>query len=685
MADSASKSEKERQLDEKIKAMRAKNAMAEARKKAVDKDKQLAESSQSSVTSVQKTKNDYNDPYTPPERSKMKQRLSFDDTAQPKQQQEVPTSRKTSGRLNDADGPPPDPGYRFLADRMREREEATEAPPTRRRDDVTKSREVAAAGRNGNTRRNREKPAASNTSRHADKARERKDIEGDDDDIIIVLEKDKHGRVQSLMSPDARTPSNRKSSAAGVKDARPKVIKSLLDDEDDDFYDYPRQNRWHDEPKGITAPRNFEELEGGKFKITRTVENFQRPDSHREKVNEKKAASFQSVSAESQDNGFSVDSVEFAVSEVNWQCSDPACKLINPPGSSRCSKCKLNYVKSREYKSNHACDKYKQEFNSRKPKPPQYLNGNSQNGMEEWIEAPGPPQQQQPVDMMVYGGDWTSSPVALNQWQVPQEVLMAPQYGMIPVEVSGFPPGPPPQYYNPRQVSPAQPYFPPAPANVEYIGNPYHHQSSQQFSYQASSPAATLNPTAHTFISTNDALPPTLFQTPPPLINASIPPPLRAPPPRSSDKDFFIPLSSPPKPMSFNRSPEVRKSNFDRYSRRPEESLPRRRLSDKNALLNRTRSKDFPSTYKPPSMVEMQSGSLRKGTLPMPPPKNKVNGLLIYGTSNVVNNLDTGKLSAEIKLPVRLIPAMKLETFEKCVSDVDPGRDWLVLIHGLGT
>ena len=73
MADSASKSEKERQLDEKIKAMRAKNAMAEARKKAVDKDKQLAESSQSSVTSVQKTKNDYNDPYTPPERSKMKQ------------------------------------------------------------------------------------------------------------------------------------------------------------------------------------------------------------------------------------------------------------------------------------------------------------------------------------------------------------------------------------------------------------------------------------------------------------------------------------------------------------------------------------------------------------------------------------------------------------------------------------
>ena len=84
-------------------------------------------------------------------------------------------------------------------------------------------------------------------------------------------------------------------------------------------------------------------------------------------------------------------------------------------------------------------------------------------------------------------------------------------------------------------------------------------------------------------------------------------------------------------------------------------------------------------------MVEMQSGSLRKGTLPMPPPKNKVNGLLIYGTSNVVNNLDTGKLSAEIKLPVRLIPAMKLETFEKCVSDVDPARDWLVLIHGLGT
>lgn len=110
------------------------------------------------------------------------------------------------------------------------------------------------------------------------------------------------------------------------------------------------------------------------------------------------------------------------------------------------------------------------------------------------------------------------------------------------------------------------------------------------------------------------------------------------------------------------------------------------RLSEKNTQSSKlpprfNKNKDF--SFKPPSMIEMQSGSLKKGSIP-PPPTNKGSGLLVFGTSNVVNHLDTDTMATKLRLPVRLVPAMKLETFEEKVKEVNPSRDWLVLIHGLG-
>jgi hypothetical protein len=59
-------------------------------------------------------------------------------------------------------------------------------------------------------------------------------------------------------------------------------------------------------------------------------------------------------------------------------------------------------------------------------------------------------------------------------------------------------------------------------------------------------------------------------------------------------------------------------------------------------------------------------------------------GLLVFGTSNVMNNLDTEEFSKMIGIPVRLEAAMRLDLFQTAVSKVDPSRDRLVLIHCLG-
>jgi hypothetical protein len=58
--------------------------------------------------------------------------------------------------------------------------------------------------------------------------------------------------------------------------------------------------------------------------------------------------------------------------------------------------------------------------------------------------------------------------------------------------------------------------------------------------------------------------------------------------------------------------------------------------------------------------------------------------LTIFGTSNVVNNLNESELGEDLSIPVRLIAAMKLGDFKEKIAMVDPEKDRLILIHGLG-
>jgi len=58
--------------------------------------------------------------------------------------------------------------------------------------------------------------------------------------------------------------------------------------------------------------------------------------------------------------------------------------------------------------------------------------------------------------------------------------------------------------------------------------------------------------------------------------------------------------------------------------------------------------------------------------------------LTIFGTSNVVNNLIESDLSKELGVPVRIIPAMRLDVFQEKIELVDPELDRFVLIHKLG-
>ena len=136
-----SKDEKERLLDAKIASMRAKNAQRAQRHNEVEQDKKQAEKFKMSVTNAPKVKEeDVEDSYESPfQHDKAKQR-SRGRQARPEMTAENVSgknARKTapgSGRLGENDAPPPDPGYRFLADRMRDGSDAEEEEEGGRRE-----------------------------------------------------------------------------------------------------------------------------------------------------------------------------------------------------------------------------------------------------------------------------------------------------------------------------------------------------------------------------------------------------------------------------------------------------------------------------------------------------------------------------------------------------------------------
>ena len=217
-----------------------------------------------------------------------------------------------------------------------------------------------------------------------------------------------------------------------------------------------------------------------------------------------------------------------------------------------------------------------------------------------------------------------------------------PSYSLMmnQVPVTNYPPPHATSYYEPRPQTATNPqYYSHHPAAPEYhLGTGY--STSPQFRYQLQAVAqqpppqlpptsSQFNPTAQAFLPSSESVAPGPFPTPPPTIigpahhlhhhshSGTIPGRSVVPllgQERVTEPNLMLSLKSPPKPLAFNRTQEPRKSFPDRPNRSSEESLVSSRLSDKNNLngnialrLNRNSSS---SCFKPPSMIEMQSGSL---------------------------------------------------------------------------
>ena len=276
------------------------------------------------------------------------------------------------------------------------------------------------------------------------------------------------------------------------------------------------------------------------------------------------------------------------------------------------------------------------------------------------------------------------------------------QYGMMMNQVQV--PSYPPPFFNPSQhMAPTVPPFY-TQAGSDYFPN-------QSTEYQTGYPQNNLtvfNPSAQVFIPPGDQLQAAIYKAPPPIPPAQKNYPtttastLRPVKPvtntsfnsGSPDPNLILSLNKPPTPLALRRPQEQRpitKTSSDKMINRNSLEKEKPGFVRQTSIEANHPSSKLPPRFqrqrenqpKPPSMIEMQSGSLKKGSLP-PPPPGKGNGLLIFGTSNVVNHLDESKLATQLKIPVKCIPAMKLDVFQEKSILLNPSRDWLVLVHGLG-
>ena len=119
----ASKEDREAAINAKIAAIRAANEARERRHREVEADRLEAEKNKSAVTV--KTEEElaeqdrFKNPYDSTGKVNKKPSHERPSPVSKPSPREEPV-RRGRGRLADDDGPPPDPGYSFLADRMRD-------------------------------------------------------------------------------------------------------------------------------------------------------------------------------------------------------------------------------------------------------------------------------------------------------------------------------------------------------------------------------------------------------------------------------------------------------------------------------------------------------------------------------------------------------------------------------------
>ena len=412
----------------------------------------------------------------------------------------------------------------------------------------------------------------------------------------------------------------------------------------------------------------------------------------------------------------------------SWKCPDPGCKQVNGQNRNNCVKCGISYKAANDYINNYACDKVKQEYSSSK----NMIYNKAENGYSN-VSSNGPPANgfsssgnpAIPQPMLAQAGikDWNidveqsnwgagsghNQPLTttMETWTMEQHSNMMyaghmdpnMQYGMMMSQVQV--PSYPPPFYNQPHMQGAGPYF--NASNSDFYPQPSPADYSAGYQGQPSN-LSVFNPTAQVYVPTQPDHS-HVYKAPPPFTNQAqskgftnskpFPTPTSTSM-DSSDPNLMLSLNKPPNPLSLRKPQEAglrpvsklqERLNQNRQSQERERPPIGQRQGGNGQQsgklpprLQQSRPTSSSAQQKPPSMVEMQSGSLKKGSMILPPP-GKGNGLLIFGCTSV----EETHLSSQLNVPVKLIPCPKLETFQEKAILLNPSRDWLVLLHGLGS
>ena len=392
----------------------------------------------------------------------------------------------------------------------------------------------------------------------------------------------------------------------------------------------------------------------------------------------------------------------------SWKCPDPGCKQTNPHNTPNCVKCGISFKAASDYITNYACDRVKQEYSRTNmfDKPSDsaagFSHSNNDSPVNGFTANPSIPQpmlqQQQPApaapikdwNIDVEGGagtsgwggavqtsgdaGWTTVDPGMMQF-TPMEPVYHPM--MTPVQVPTFPP----PYYSPAPYynTPAGDYYQgqpeyqgyqgqPAPGNVS-VFNPAQVFIPPVTTVQQSGPVQ-YKPSSYSGQQSHKSFSNKQFS------NSSS---------YDQSSDLVLALNKPPNPLSLRRpqSDQPRVSKLQERLNQNRQSVERDQRTEQSRHQPGHKYQPRPSggtgQVKPPSLMEMQSGSLKKGGVSLPP-TGKGNGLLILGSTSV----DEAALSSSLNIPVKYVQCNKLSQLQEKVVLLNPSRDWFVLLHGLG-
>ena len=88
----------------------------------------------------------------------------------------------------------------------------------------------------------------------------------------------------------------------------------------------------------------------------------------------------------------------------------------------------------------------------------------------------------------------------------------------------------------------------------------------------------------------------------------------------------------------------------------------------------------MPVRQQPATRPSLDQKLPRAETTTAPPTAQRFS---VFGTSNIITNINEANLAKDLGVPVRLIPAANCSAFREKIGLVDPALDRFVLVHGL--